>query len=149
MSTEEQFAQFQQFLAMQEAANGEAAAAVDKVTAAKLKDAPKPRTQVAREQRAATIAKATKVSRIPEPVVLDVDDEHAFVVKAAGFAGLTTRGSRVTPTVSGKSAKSLDVGMLRALQGDGVIEELIAAIDKLDKSAKIGAYRVAKEEAPA
>ncbi len=94
-----------------------------------------------------TAAKANAIVRKLDPIDVEADESHTFRVLAhTGTGALYSRGARVVPIVDGKSYRSFDVGTLTALQGDGVLASLIAAIGTVNKRALLADHAPTAEQ---
>lgn len=153
-SMEEQFAQFQAFMAMQEAAS-----TPDEVTSKVLENAPKAATQAKRSRAASSKAAASA-----EPVKRDTTSiaivggkvkEHAhgapmpdgvvFVVTPTyGQGGLRTNGAALQPYLDGRAVKAWPHAVVSAFT-DEVRETIAGLIETVNERALIGPHKPVKE----
>jgi hypothetical protein len=106
-----------------------------------LADAP------AEDKSATTKAKATAVKRNLDPVDVKTgcksgDKVITFRVLAANTLGPCANGGRIVPLIDGRQARSLDRATLAAIVK--AADDVEAALDTVDKRAKLGAFKPAK-----
>lgn len=136
----EQFQQFQAFMAMQEAAksgDGEAPKH-DRATQRVLDNMPKRAT--------ATAAKVATITRNLDPVEVVVSEDLAFRVVVPSYAlkNPPKYGARVIPVVGKSQQRSLTIGIMDALEDANVRKQVRAAIEQVNKQAKLADHAPAE-----
>jgi hypothetical protein len=97
------------------------------------------------DKTATTKAKAATVKRNLDPIDVDTGCERngdpiVMRVIAANAAGPCANGARVAPVIGGKLYRTFDRDTVAALAN--VSDDVTAAIDAVDKRAKLGAHKV-------